>query len=195
MKKITLFLASSKELKNERERFEVEIYRKCKAWHDRGVFLHLDVWEDLTARMSAEGSQSEYNKKVQSADLFILLAYKKVGMYTAEEFENAFGQFHARQKPFIFTYFKTTDNAVNDPSLEAFQHKLRELKHFNSSFKDSNDLWNQFNKELDRLESDGFNDFKHEGAGNDATVSGVGNIIMQEVKQSSVNIRTGSVTK
>ena len=55
MKKITLFLASSAELKPEREQFEIEIYRKCKAWFDRDIFLHLDVWEDLSARMAAEG--------------------------------------------------------------------------------------------------------------------------------------------
>ncbi len=83
-------------------------------------FLHLDIWEDLSARMAAEGSQSEYNKKVQAADLFILLVYSKVGMYTGEEFEKAFGQFKATQKPFIFTYFKTPDGIVTDPSLEAF---------------------------------------------------------------------------
>ncbi|MDX1943758.1 MAG: hypothetical protein SFU99_24535 [Saprospiraceae bacterium] len=158
MKKIKLFLASSNELKPERERFEIEIYRKCKAWWDRGIFLHLDIWEDLSARMSLEGSQSEYNKFVQAADIFVLLAYTKVGMYTAEEFEKAFGQFQSTRKPFIFTYFKnppeTTDN-----SLAQFKQKLSDLHHFYSPFMDANDLWNQFNKELERLETKEFKEF------------------------------------
>jgi hypothetical protein len=162
MKKITLFLASSAELKAEREQFEIDIYRKCKAWFDRGIFLHLDIWEDLSARMAADGSQSEYNKKVQAADLFILLVYSKVGMYTGEEFEKAFGQFKATEKPFIFTYFKTPDGIVTDPSLAAFHQKLKDLKHFYCPFKDAHDLWNQFNKELDRLEMEGFKEFKRE---------------------------------
>ena len=162
MKKITLFLASSAELKAEREQFEIDIYRKCKAWFDRGIFLHLDIWEDLSARMAAEGSQSEYNKKVQAADLFILLVYSKVGMYTGEEFEKAFGQFKATQKPFIFTYFKTPDGILTDPSLAAFHQKLKDLKHFYCPFKDADDLWNQFNKELDRLETNDFAKFKRE---------------------------------
>ena len=34
------------------------------------------------------------------------------------------------------------------------------MNHFNSNFNDINDLWNQFNKELDRLESDGFTENK-----------------------------------
>ena len=162
MKKIKIFLASSKELQSEREHFEREIYRKCKAWFDRGIFLHLDIWEDLSARMSLTDSQSEYNQYVKAAYLFVLLVHSKVGMYTAEEFDTAFGQFQSTKKPFIFTYFKTPNGAVTDASLAEFHHKLRDLHHFYSPFNDENDLWVQFNKELDRLETDGFTEFKHE---------------------------------
>lgn len=191
MQKITLFLASSKELQPERERFELEIYRKCKAWFDRGVFLYLNVWEDLTARMAAGGSQSAYNEHVKSADLFVLLAYTKVGMYTAEEFEKAFGQFQSTQKPFIFTYFKAPDGLPVDSSLEVFHQKLKELKHFYSPFRDADDLWNQFNKELDRLELEGFAEFRHAGAGNLANVTGDGNILIQGPIGSTVTVQTG----
>lgn len=155
MKKIKIFLASSNELKAEREQFEIEIYRKCKMWFTKNVFLHLDIWEDLTARMSLTGSQSEYNTFIKEADIFVLLAHSKVGIYTAEEFENAFGQFNATQKPFIFTYFKTAPENMSD-SLADFKKKLSELKHFYSVFADSNDLWNQFNKELERLDADDY---------------------------------------
>lgn len=150
MKKIKLFLASSNELKDERVKFEIEIYRKSKTWSDKGVSLHLDIWEDLTARMSATRSQDEYNIKVKEADLFVLLAYSKVGIFTAEEFETAFGTFQSKQKPFVFTYFKDITSGA-DSSLQEFKNKLENLGHFYSPYKDFNDLWNQFNKELDRL--------------------------------------------
>jgi hypothetical protein len=159
MKKIKIFLASSNELKPEREKFEIEIYHKCKAWFDKGVFLHLDIWEDLSARMQIGGSQSGYNQFVENANVFVLLAYSKVGMYTAEEFEKAFGQFKSTQKPFIFAYFKNNPTAP-DSSLDDFKQKLIDLKHFKCDFTDSNDLWNQFNKELDRLELEDFKEFK-----------------------------------
>ncbi len=123
------------------------------------VSFYLDIWEDLSARMSLTGSQSEYNKFVSEADLFVYLAYSKVGMYTEEEFEHAFGQFKSTEKPFIFTYFKTPPDAAQD-SLADFKKKLSELKHFYSNFTDINDLWNKFNKELDRLEADGFTENK-----------------------------------
>ena len=160
MQKIKIFLASSNELKPERDQFEIEIYRKTKAWLDKGIFLYLDIWEDMTARMSITGSQSEYDKFVKDADLFVFLAYSKVGMYTAEEFENAIGQFVSTKKPFIYTYFKVPPPDNADPSLAAFEAKLKELKHFYASFTDFNDLWNQFNKELERLEADGFTENK-----------------------------------
>lgn len=155
MKRHRIFLASSNELKRERELFEIAIYRKCKALFSRGIFLHLDIWEDLSARMQGAGSQSNYNRYVKAADLVVVLAHTKVGEYTEEEFETAFGKFNESQKPFIYTYFKETIGET-DPSLQAFKEKLKKLKHFYSSFTDSNDLWNQFNKELDRLALNNF---------------------------------------
>ncbi|MCD4664951.1 MAG: hypothetical protein K8R68_06730 [Bacteroidales bacterium] len=165
MKKIRIFLASSNELIEEREKFEREIYRKCKAWFDKGVFLHVDIWEDLSARISHTRSQYEYNKKIKEAVLFVLLAYSKVGMYTAEEFETAFGAFQTTQKPFILTYFKDITSGT-DPSLQDFKNKLKALGHFYSSYTNFDNLWIQFNKELDRLLLADFEEFKFVGEDN-----------------------------
>ncbi len=162
MKKIKVFLASSNELKAERDQFEIGINRKNKEWFDKDVYIHLDIWEDLSARMSSGGSQSEYNKFVKSADLFVLLAFTKVGKYTEEEFENAFKAFQSANKPFIFTYFKNTTEPVDD-SLNLFKNKLSEMGHFFSPFADSNDLWLQINKELDRLDLSKFGENKNKG--------------------------------
>jgi hypothetical protein len=192
MRRIKIFLASSNELKPEREQFEIEIYRKCKAWFEAGVFLHLDIWEDLSAGMSLMGSQSEYNKCIKEADLFVLLAYSKVGMYTEEEFENAFGRFQSTKKPFIFTYFKTPPQNAED-TLASFKQKLSVLKHFYSNFNDSNDLWNRFNKELDRLEIADFKEFKHPGDGQSSTITGNDNMVIQG-NSGTVNIQTGNNT-
>ncbi len=194
MKKIKIFLASSFELKPERDQFEQEIYRKCKSWFDRGTFLHLDIWEDLSAKMGPEGSQAEYNKYVKEADIFVLLVWTKVGMYTAEEFQKAFGQFTSIKKPFIFTYFKDPIGAETQPSLAEFHQKLKDLHHFYCAFKDANDLWNQFNKELERLEVAEFKEFKHQDGGNVANVDGDNNIVLQDLKDNTIHINTGNTT-
>ncbi len=161
MKKIRIFLASSNELLADRERFEIEIYRKCKLWIDKGIFLHLDIWEDATARMSPTASQDEYNKMIQQSDLFVLLAHTKVGRYTHVEFITAQGQFLATRKPFVWTYFKQVPTGFDETtseaqSLRAFQKQLDDLKHFYSPYTTFEHLWLQFNKELDRLEAEGF---------------------------------------
>ncbi|MEO8211330.1 MAG: hypothetical protein ABI840_12295, partial [bacterium] len=160
MKKIKIFLASSNELKAEREQFEIEINRKNKAWFDKGIYLHLDIWEDLSARMSSGGSQSEYNKFVEAADLFVLIAFTKVGKYTEEEFDNAFKKFQSSSKPFIFTYFRNTTETPED-SLNHFKKKLEDYKHFFSPFTDYKDLWIQFDKELDRIDLNKFGENKN----------------------------------
>lgn len=141
--------------------------------------------------MSVTGSQSEYNKYVKDADLFVLLGYTKMGMFTAEEFEKAFGQFKATQKPFIFTYFKETDGPVEE-SLIQFKDKLWEMKHFISPFKDANDLWNQFNKELERLETASFVSNERPDAPSSMVINGDSNTVVTGLSNSTVSINTGN---
>jgi hypothetical protein len=45
MQQKKLFLASSAELKEDRDQFEILINRKNKDWVGKGVFLELVVWE------------------------------------------------------------------------------------------------------------------------------------------------------
>lgn len=158
MKKIKIFLASSNELMALREQFEIQIYRKCKLWIDHDIFLHLEIWEDLSSKLSETRSQDEYNKKIGECDLFVLLAYRKFGIYTAQEFETAFGIFNQKKKPFIFTYFKESNKNI-DPSLLNFKNKLENLGHFYNKYIDFSELWNSFNRELDNLLLSGFEEF------------------------------------
>ncbi|WP_296703490.1 hypothetical protein [Algoriphagus sp.] len=181
MKKIKIFLASSNELINEREKFELQVYRKCKLWVDKNIFLHLEIWEDLSSRLSETRSQDEYNKKIEDCDLFVLLAYSKVGVYTAEEFKTAFGSFDKRRKPFILTYFKEY-KSVADPSLENFKNMLSDLGHFYNPYTEFEELWISFNKELDRMLLTGFEEFNH-------SQSGQKTINIQDSK----NVNTGNV--
>ncbi|NJN71635.1 MAG: hypothetical protein HC799_01865 [Limnothrix sp. RL_2_0] len=158
MQKIKIFLASSSELKADREQFEIFIYRECKKRFDDGVFLHLDIWEDFLDAMSATGLQSEYNKTIQGCDIFILLAWNKVGKYTAEEFEKAFGTFQENHKPFIFTYFKPSTTRDRDElkSLWEFEDKLNKLKHYKTVYENIEGLREYFGNQLDKLARNGF---------------------------------------
>lgn len=185
-----IFLASSSELKEDRKEFEIFVNRKNKEWVDKGVFLKLIVWEDFLDALSPTRLQDEYNKEIRQCDLFVMLFFTKVGKYTAEEFETAFGQFQATRKPFIFTYFKDAEISTgsanrNDlTSLWAFQDKLNELGHFQTVFKNTEGLLLHFNQQLDKLVASGFIEFKPDkgdaaavgGATYQATLAGNGAI-------------------
>jgi hypothetical protein len=86
-----LFLASSAELREDRKEFEIFVNRKNKDWLDKGIFLDLVVWEDFLDAVSKTRLQDEYNKAIRECDLFVMLFFTKVGQYTEEEFETAFG--------------------------------------------------------------------------------------------------------
>lgn len=151
MRTIRIFLASSSELKADREAFEIEINRKNKLLAEKEIFLHLDIWEDLSTMMSPTRSQDEYNKAIEAAGMFVLLAWNKVGKYTEEEFDFAYDVFKDKKKPAIFTWFKEPPQAA-EPSLDQFKKKLAGMGHFPAFYNDAADLWNQFDKELDRLD-------------------------------------------
>jgi hypothetical protein len=163
-----IFLASSAELKEDRKEFEIFIGRKNKDWVDKGVFLDLVIWEDFLDAMSQTRLQDEYNKAIRECDLFVMLFWTKVGQYTEEEFETAFGQFKSANKPFIFTYFKDAEISVASAnkkdlmSLWAFQEKLSALGHFYTVYKNVDELKFKFNQQLDKLASNGFIEFKPE---------------------------------
>jgi hypothetical protein len=174
-----IFLASSSELADDRKEFEISINRKNKDWVDRGVFLELELWEDFLDALSKTRLQDEYNRAIRECDIFVMLFSTKVGPYTKEEFETAFGQFQTTNKPKIYTYFKDTEisaSRLNKDDLEtlwAFQEKLKHLGHFYTTYKNVDELTSHFKDQLDKLVSSGFIKFTDEphkgGPGSDVS--------------------------
>jgi hypothetical protein len=163
-----LFLASSSELKHDREQFEIFINRKNNDWVAKGVFLQLVIWEDFLDAVSQTRLQDEYDKAIRDCDLFVMLFSTKVGQYTEEEFETAIGQFKSTSKPFVFTYFKDAEitvSSVNRKDLNSlldFQEKLKALGHFYTVYKNIDELKFKFGQQLDKLVSNGFIEFARE---------------------------------
>jgi len=154
---VKIFLASSSELKEDREAFEIFIRRQNKSLHKRNIFLDLEIWEDFIDAMSQTRLQDEYNKAVRESDIFIMLFFTKVGKYTKEEFETAFGQFQESGTPLIYTYFKSapidsTDlNRDDNNSLFDFKDKLKSLGHFWTTYKNTDGLQLKFKNQLEKI--------------------------------------------
>jgi len=154
-----IFLASSEELHADRIAFELMIGQLNQEWVPRDTFFHLVVWENFIDAMSTEGLQHEYNKAIEGCDIFVLLFFTKVGRYTAEEFETAFGAFRAGNKPLIYTYFKddlvlTGDIDESIVSLLEFKKKLSALKHYYTRYRSAEELKWLFSRQLDKLYGD-----------------------------------------
>jgi small GTP-binding protein len=155
-KHIKIFLASSAELKAEREQFEIFIHRENQKLYKKGIFIELIIWENFIDAMSKTRLQDEYNNVVKNSDIFVSLFFTKVGKYTLEEFETAFGQFKKTGKPLVYTYFK--DAAINTEqitdeiqSLLDFRKKLDALGHFRTIYKNIDNLKLQFKNQLEKV--------------------------------------------
>jgi hypothetical protein len=165
-----IFLASSEELLADRDAFELRISRISKDWRREGVDLEVDRWEHFLDAMSATRLQDEYNAAILKCDVFVMLFWTKVGQYTEEEFNTAFGQFKTTKKPFIYTYFKNevgasrSNNPANEKSLLAFKEKLKLLGHFYTPYKNIEGLQLHFRGQLDMLRANGFINFPAQGS-------------------------------
>ncbi len=153
---IKIFLASSSELKEDREQFEIFINRENKLLVPKNLFLELIIWEDFIDAMSKERLQADYNRAIKESDIFISLFFKKVGKYTEEEFGVAVSQLNKTGKPYVYTYFKDADinmESVDDEiqTLLDFRKKLKVLGHFRTVYKTVEDLKYQFKMQLEKL--------------------------------------------
>ena len=79
---ITIFLASSSELKNDRDEFRKFIAELNEDWRDKNIYFDLKIWENFIDCMSKDGLQEEYNKVAQGCDFFChAISYKSGRTY------------------------------------------------------------------------------------------------------------------
>ncbi|SRX74499.1 hypothetical protein [Aequorivita antarctica] len=156
MRTIKIFIASSSELKEDRDDFEIFIGRENKRLVDKGIFLDLELWEDFLDHISNSRLQDEYNNKIKECDIVVCLFFTKLGKYTAEEFDTAYEHFKIKGKPKIWTYFKNAQ--INTGSITeeintllAFKEKISSLGHFYTEYSNIDNLINQYRSQLDKF--------------------------------------------
>jgi hypothetical protein len=153
MKTIKIFLASTNELANDRKAFEIFLYQKSKLWQkERNIFFELQNWEDFNDAMDTSRLQDKYNASIRNCDIFVMLFWTKVGIYTNEEFETAYAHFMKTTTPLIYTYFKSARSKnVAQPSLKLFIDKLKAIGHFKTEYENTDRLLLHFNAQLDKI--------------------------------------------
>jgi hypothetical protein len=156
LKKIKIFLASSSELKLERDEFRLYIANLNDKFIDNKIYLKIIQWEHFLDAISKTRLQDEYNREVSNADIALCIFFTKVGAYSEEEFNTAYTTFKATGKPLIWTYFKNAPIRTGSITSEintllAFKKKLSELGHYFTEYENTADLHNKFRNQLDRL--------------------------------------------
>jgi internalin A len=160
VKTVRIFLASSAELREDRDAFDLYFRQQNDRLRKEGLYLEIVRWEDFLDAMSKTRLQDEYNERIRDCDVFVSLFKTKTGKYTAEEFDVAWKRFQATGRPHIYTYFRkatvsTSARHRNDlMSLWDFQEKLGDLGHFYTEYESIDGLQKQFRDQLDKLRAD-----------------------------------------
>ena len=84
IKTIKIFLASSEELRADRDEFDLYFRQQNDLFRKKGLYLQIDRWENFLDAMAEKRLQDEYNKKVRACDIFVSLFMTKTGKYTEE---------------------------------------------------------------------------------------------------------------
>ncbi len=156
MQTIKIFLASSAELKEDRDAFDLYFRQENDKLLEQGIYLKIVRWENFLDAMSATRLQDEYNKEVIACDIFVSLFFSKTGKYTEDEFNTAHRQFQNAGKPQIYTFFKNAPQNMGDIGDEIltllnFKKKLADLGHFYTSYDNIEHLKRQFKDQLEKL--------------------------------------------
>lgn len=156
MNTYSIFLASSKELLFEREKFEIFINRRNGINIRNNVRLELKIWETISGELGIAEKQLEYNAIVEKADILVLLFWSKIGKFTKDEYETANRLRKKEGKPLVYIYQKTAASLFptlenEDVSRSLFIKALEKDGKFPIEFKDHNELERKFNYELDLL--------------------------------------------
>lgn len=153
---LKLFLASSNELINEREKIEQALGRKNKLLKKQGFLIELLIWEDGKHICNSLRSQDNYNLAIEQCDFFAMLFYSKVGKYSLEEFKLAKSLFQKKEKPRISVFQKNIDlpknqNKADSDSRFEFLERLKKLEHFPIQFENTDKLIHVLEDTIDKL--------------------------------------------
>ena len=126
MKNITLFLASSDELKNDRNSFHSLVASLDEIFEPRGYRIRCRRWEDFSAFCTGSRTQDDYNRIVRASDICICMFHRKAGEYTIEEFNQALDEYVKSQShPKTFVYIRALiEGEMEDEALKRFKEDL-----------------------------------------------------------------------
>lgn len=140
MKTIKIFLASSSELSEERDKMSMLIESLNERFEPRGIHLKLVKWENLDSSMNRIRKQNEYNDELSKCDICMVLFWNKIGEYTKEELDLAYHNYSEGRRPYkIYVFFKESE--VQSEDIADFKKSIESTYgHFYNTFTSSEKL-------------------------------------------------------
>lgn len=89
MKDIRIFIASSKELNQERNELAFVVLAKEEEFAQRGLRVRLSKWEYVDPKMTAGRTEDRYLDEMYNCDAAMVIFKNIAGMYTREELDKA----------------------------------------------------------------------------------------------------------
>ena len=151
---ITIFLASSDELINDRDSIDLFIHKLNDIYVPRGIRVECKRWEDFIAYCTGTRTQDDYNKVVAQSDICLCLFHRKAGKYTIEEFNYAMDEYkRTGDHPKTYVYARTiVDGEIEEEDLKKFKKDLFEqLGHYWCNYATSDSMKLHFVMQFERL--------------------------------------------
>ena len=156
-RKITIFLASSEELINDRNSFHSLISTLDDIYEDRGIRIKLKRWEDFFAYCTGTRTQDEYNQVLSASDMCICLFHKRAGQYTVEEFHHAMAEYQRTgDHPKTYVYARAlVEGEVEEEELKQFKEELfKQMGHYWCNYATEDSMKLHFIMQFERLIND-----------------------------------------
>jgi len=148
---ISIFIASSGEMKEEREAL-TELIRKTSTNEfekNRKIKLKPVIWEEESHSIKGHRIQDNFNEELIKSDIAIVMFHTYIGKYTEEEFKLAYKNIKAGKKPYhMFLYFKKLENYHDKKNRE----NIKKIWNLQEEIERLGEYYEEFEK-IDELES------------------------------------------
>ena len=153
---ITIFLASSNELINDRNSFQAFTDSLDNIYENRGCRIKCLRWEDFPAYCTGERTQDAYNRIVRASDMCITMFHTQAGKYTLEEFHQAMDGYRENGNPKTYVYARVlVDGEMESEELKSFKRELNEVMgHYWCNYANDDAMRLHFVMQFERLMSD-----------------------------------------
>ena len=128
MKRIDVFIASSAELKSERMELVDLMQDLNDELETKGVNFKPVLWEYMDSSMRAGRKEDEYLVKLRECEICIVLFWRTLGEYTAEELNVAVTEMQAGRLPKkVYVLFKEPADDISE-ELASFKKDIIDNK-------------------------------------------------------------------